>query len=141
MPKATVTDPAPKGGKQPAPRPVSVKVLFQTYAVIWMRDDIWRGCDLTSNDNIGEHNPVLGTMRIRLVPGATENYLRETLLHEILHSCWAMSDLNEKPLPADEDQEENIIARVSHLLATIILDNPDVFAYIGAQLYKKKAPQ
>lgn len=139
MPKATkVKHPARTVDAQPAPRPRSVKVGFLEYVIIWMDDKVWRGDDDRDNSAIGEHVVVQGNIFMRLVPDVHEDYYRETLVHEILHACWAMADLNEKPVAADEDQEETIIARVSNVLISVLKDNPDVVAYLGAQLWKVK---
>ena len=48
----------------------------------------------------------------------------DTLLHEVLHACWAQAALN------DEDDEERIITGLSNTLTQVLKDNPEFLKWI-----------
>lgn len=56
---------------------------------------------------------------------------RDTLIHELLHACFAiqgfppMKDMDEK-----EDQEEWVVKNLTSVLHAVIRDNPELIAYL-----------
>jgi hypothetical protein len=56
--------------------------------------------------------------------------LVETFLHECLHAIWAVAAFCSK------DDEEDIVTRLSPLLLTLFVDNPEIFDLIDRHLYQ-----
>ena len=51
----------------------------------------------------------------------------ETLLHELFHIAWTQGYLSEV---VNHDAEEKVVGILSHQVATMIHDNPDLFKWI-----------
>lgn len=134
MPKATkVNWPPAEKGYRPAPRPTSVKVGFIEYAILWIPNDDWTTPNGQAPDLQGVFSAHDGTIRMRMWKDMHEQMYRETLWHEILHACWwhmALSD--------HDEQEEEIVKRITHASLQVMQDNPDVMAYLSAALYEVK---
>jgi hypothetical protein len=74
---------------------------------------------------------------MRVQEGIHDQLLRETLWHEILHACWWHMGLVNHPV-APDNQEEEIILRITHASLQVLQDNPEVLAYLSAGLYPEK---
>lgn len=124
---------------QPAPRPSSVKVGFYEYAIIWATEEEWLsgGFDVEKQGTCDANG---ARLNIRITPNVHEQILRETLLHEIIHAIWWTLGLREFPIKTKdlEASEEEMVLRLTHPLLAVIQENPDVMAYLGAQLWKVK---
>lgn len=55
--------------------------------------------------------------------------LRETLMHEILHVVWRFANLDQK---WKGDQEESQIETMTPTLVMVMVQNPEVMAYVQA---------
>lgn len=142
MPKATngvVNWPPKEKGYRPAPRPTSVKIGFYELAIKWV-DEEW--AKLYNPELMGQFDANQGHILMRMNDAngnlMNEQILRETLWHEILHGCWWHMGLSEHPVALSEEQEEEIIKRVTHASLQVIQDNPDVMAYLSSLLFATK---
>ena len=55
--------------------------------------------------------------------------LIETFLHECLHALWAIAGF------CGRDEEEDFVTRLSPLLLTLFVDNPEIFDLIDGHLF------
>lgn len=117
-------------------RPTKVKIGYQTFAVRYLKEHEW----LTQGHDEHEGGSSwwgTGVINVRLENGTEqvkEVCLREVLLHEILHQCYEVGNLNKAPLPTDPDvAEEQIVGMLSFPLLQVLQDNPSVFAYISVR--------
>ena len=64
--------------------------------------------------------------KIQIYTGGGGSITRDTLLHEVLHACWAMLALN------DKEEEEKVVNSISSVLIGIIDDprNAKVVSFI-----------
>ena len=94
--------------------PKKVKIGCYTYAV-----RTW--------DTVGEEDGYYGSCSnrhhiIHISTSYSDEKVRATLLHEILHAIWHVWDLE------DEDTEERTISALTHGLMAVINDNPKLLA-------------
>jgi hypothetical protein len=145
MPKATkVKHPAPAKGKQPAPRPTSVRIGHIDFAIRWISDEDWTTPNGQDPSLQGIFYRTDGRINIRVQKDVHEQTLRETLWHEIMHGCWwwmGMTDLPVAPGKDADDQEEDTVLRLTHASLLVMQENPEVMAYLSAGLFKKKVEQ
>jgi len=141
MPKATnaVNWPPKEKGFRPAPRPTSVKIGFYELVIKWVGEEWGKGYD---PNLMGQFDANRGQIAMRLHDASgnlmNEQILRETLWHEVLHGCWWHMGLSDHPVKMDDDQEEEIIKRITHASLQVIQDNPEVMAYLSASLFSTK---
>lgn len=67
---------------------------------------------------------------IELDDGLTENFVRRTLLHEIMHAIWhdqCMSNVNDI---SNNNREEFIVDNMSKGLRAVFVNNPDVAKFL-----------
>jgi hypothetical protein len=112
-------------------RPNAVKVGPFTYEIEWLDNGQW----LTNghSDDFGglsDHEPMV--IRMRATDARSEDSLRETLLHEVLHCVGAVIGINHfTPVADDENNaEEKIVTMTSPTLLGVLRDNPGVLAYL-----------
>jgi len=111
-----------------ARRPKQVVVGPWTYNIEFMSDKEW--LDAGENPDWGGVSAHQETrIRLRMTPTVSEDTLRETLLHEVLHCVWAATQLNHFR-PRKRDYEEQIVAMMSPTLLRVLSDNPAVLAYL-----------
>lgn len=53
----------------------------------------------------------------------------EVMIHEVLHACWSVSNL-----PKSGVEEEQAVEALGIVLTTVIKNNPDLIAWLQAQL-------
>lgn len=120
-------------------RPDSVIVAHRTYHIHWLEQDQWiaEGID----DGLrGWTEHASGRILIRLSfedARSADDMLREIVLHEILHACTSVSMVWNSWGPLDNEKcqefatiEELIIGAMSPVLLRVLLDNPNVLAYL-----------
>ena len=73
-------------------------------------------------DLAGETDAV--NLRIKVMPGVAEDFARETLVHEVLHACFAVSGLDMG------DDEEQIVSRLSPYLFDALRRSPGLADYL-----------
>lgn len=59
--------------------------------------------------------------QIHLQPNMSQDKQHEVLLHEILHACYTLAGLD------DEDDEEEVVNRISPFLLQVLKDNDHLF--------------
>ncbi len=101
--------------------PAAVKVGRRVYAV-----EDWNIRGAVGADRYGECSHTEATIRVCTAYG--RHQAAATLLHEILHAVWCMWRLR------DDDNEERTVGALENGIATVWVDNPQVFAWIGAGL-------
>ncbi len=112
------------------PRPEHVFVSHATYRIQWMTEDEWAAAN--------EPDTAAGVTRssrhfigIRLQPGSAENYLRENLLHEIMHAVYYMAHIETGMNHIDdENREEFIVDSMAGTMLFVLKHNPEVLAYL-----------
>jgi hypothetical protein len=109
-------------------RPKTVKVLVQTYKIMWFNEDQWYAHHL-GQDDAGITQRDSGEIWLRADPTSDEDSLRMTLMHEVLHCCTQATRLD-KYLKEVEDPEEFIVGQVSPVLLQVMNDNPGLMAYL-----------
>jgi hypothetical protein len=118
--------------KKFAARPDTVVIGHQTFSIAYMTEDEW-SAERWPDEAAGvtsEHRAFIG---LRLEDEVTENKLRERLLHEIMHACWAVSNLThlidmDGGLP--NDGEESIMLIQTPPLLMVLRENPHVVKYL-----------
>jgi len=68
---------------------------------------------------------------IRLNSGQSQDSLRDTVLHEVLHAVLWISGAN-KLLTLDDDAEERLTRLLAPWLLTLLRDNPRLLAFLIA---------
>lgn len=117
-----VEDEAPT--PMPPPRttlPQSVRIGYRTYAVKAISP-----IAATSREMFGECDNCLGEIRIRadLDPVKQAN----TLLHEVLHACWYVANVD------DGDNQERTVTALANILTQVWRDNPELVAFLAERL-------
>lgn len=140
MPKNKPKHPERTSAAQPAPRPTNVKIGFYNLVIKWIPEAEWREPNGMDPGLQGQFDANVGRISMRVQTDVHEQMLRETLWHEILHGCWWHMGLTDHPVTDKdgEEQEEQIVKRITHASLQVIQDNPDVMAYLGAQLWQVK---
>lgn len=133
--------PTKVGDLRPAPRPVAVTVGFYELAIKWIPEAEWTKPEGLDPTLCGQFDADKGHILMRVGKDTHEQMLRETLWHEILHACWWHMALSDHPVEKGEEQEEEIIKRITHASLQVVQDNPEVMAYITAQLNRTKVKQ
>jgi hypothetical protein len=109
-----------------------VTVGHQVFSINYLTEDEW-SAERWPDEAAGVTYEHMGFIGLRMEANITENKLRERLLHEILHACWAVSNLThlmdmDGGLPDDMEESIQLIQTVP-LLQTL-RDNPEVVAYL-----------
>jgi hypothetical protein len=117
-----------------ASRPDFIKVGYLPITIEWVENADWK-----QRPEFAEHHGdgglfihAYGTIHIRYEEQTSEQNLKETLLHEILHACWSTTQLNEENPKEWEDAEEQVVGRLSGTLLATLQDNPKVLKYLTA---------
>lgn len=103
--------------------PKSVKVGYRVYRV-----EGWPHNEARASARWGETDRMNFVIRVQ-VDGLPPRQVAETLLHEILHCVYGVWPIYEK------HDEEEIVVAMSAGLATVMVDNPEVFAWIAEALH------
>lgn len=85
-----------------------------TWAVAWRRPE--------RPDLAGETDAV--NLTIKVAPGFAPDFERETLIHELLHACFAVSGLDLG------DDEEQVVSRISPFLFDALRRSPGLRTYL-----------
>ena len=105
--------------------PASVKVGYRTY-----RLELWTEQQATDEDSDGESDHEAGA--IRLDPRMDPQKAGNTVLHELIHAVWYVWSL-----PEENIGEELAVGGITNGLATVLRDNPGLFAWIERNLQKE----
>lgn len=114
-------------------KPTSIKVGALTYTVHWSAEEWLERPDEGRNEGDWAltNNPKLG---IWIWPELNEQNKRGSLLHEVLHTMFAVSGANVRNAVGAGDEhfdiEEYTISRIEGPLYAFLIDNPEVLAYI-----------
>jgi hypothetical protein len=103
--------------------PEAVKIGYRTFRI-----EDWEPGAAATKARFGECDTNAGVIRISRMFGAAK--AANTLLHEILHGCYAVFCIDA------EDDEEQTVSAVANALSTVWRDNPDVLNWIGRQLLR-----
>lgn len=112
--------PIPKG------LPAAVKIGWKDFNIV-----PWNRVDASSCSRYGECRHMQGEIRIdetALEGGYGPRKAANTLLHEIMHACFAQSTLEKG------DDEERIVTCLSNMLSGAMRDSPDVFEWLMREL-------
>lgn len=104
-------------------RPKRLRIGPHTWSVRWGRGDVLRHAP--AGDAVGVCD--YPSLTIAVEPARSEDYMRHTLLHEVLHACVRASDP-----PLDDEHEELAISAMTGPLLAALRDNPPLVAYIMA---------
>lgn len=104
--------------------PRQVHVGYRDYAIIR-----WDSHESKSEGCLGQTDNLLAMIKVDAFlidrdPVKTAN----TLLHEILHACWYVGDIE------DSDKQEKVVTVIANQLAQLWRDNPAVVTYLDAAL-------
>lgn len=119
-------------------RPTQVVVGPFKYSITWVEHKNWHEVEPEHDDANGvtwsDHAKIL--VRLGNEDGAYNiQVLQSNLLHEILHACAFMSNMNDQSVPKDPDiawVEEQVVGVVSRPLLGVLRDNPKVLEYLTA---------
>lgn len=106
------------------PFPVSVRVGYREYRIVR-----WDKHDSRAEHQWGQTRHA--QLEIRVCEMTLESNPVEsanTLLHEILHACWSVGDID------DKDEQEKTVTVLANQLTQVWRDNPSVVAWLDAQL-------
>lgn len=114
------------------PRPDGVVVGHQTFHIAYLTEDEWSE-QRWPDEAAGVTAEHMGFIGLKLEAGISENKLRERLLHEIGHACWAVTNLThlidmDGGLP--DDVEESIMLIQTPPLLMVLRQNPTVTAWL-----------
>jgi hypothetical protein len=102
--------------------PSTVQVGFKTYKIIE-----WHAAKATAANGMGECDRF--SLEIRIRTDLPLQQVQNTLLHEVLHACWDIAELDRTP------SEEAVVTLLSTTLLKVAQDNPKVIKFIfGGQL-------
>lgn len=113
-------------------RPNKVKIGHAVLPIKYHKESGWKGKDYPM-DKAGLSWWSGQEIHIRLEQEGEalgEAALKETLLHEILHMCWAVANMDGQGKVAADDLEEWTVSNLSFPLMQVMVDNPKVFAYL-----------
>lgn len=104
--------------------PTSIKVGYRLYKV-----ERWAPIEANARGMFGECCHTTGFIRVSDVLVETDWVkAANTLLHEILHACWYVGDLE------DESKQEKTVTVLANQLSAVMRDNPEAFAWIASAL-------
>lgn len=109
-------------------RPSKVKVLTVTYTIHWLTEDQWYAARL-DGESVGVTERDQASIAMRADSLASEDALRATLTHEIMHACTQSSRV-ESNLGAVSDGEEFFISIIAPLFLHVLQTNPAVTKYL-----------
>lgn len=113
-----------------ATRPDHVFVGHMTFAIDYLTEDEW-GQANEDDDWCGVTRHSAASIRVRLVPNANEQHVKETTLHEILHCVWSATGLNHVHDSFNSDnREEQLITIMSPALLFVLQQNPHVMKWL-----------
>ena len=98
--------------------PKSIRVGFRTYRI-----EDWRPQSAASRGVYGEHSSMEGEIRIDRSYGPIKT--ADTLLHELLHACFAVGALQ------DNDDEERTVTVLAHQMTQVMRDNRELVEWLA----------
>lgn len=102
------------------PFPTNVRVGYRDYRI-----QIWPRSEARSEDRFGLCSDVRALIQIdQQIVEEEPIKAANTLMHEILHACHAVGDLQKG------DDEERIVRTIANQLSQVWRDNPGVIAYL-----------
>lgn len=116
------------------PRPTSLHIGIAEWSVEYLTAKAWK--KRLGSNNAGETHPA--THSIYVVTDhpsgqCAETFLRDTVLHEILHACFHESNIrNTMQALKRGDLEEAIVGAVSGPLLSALRDNPALTKWLLA---------
>jgi len=102
--------------------PKRVRIGYRSYRVVE-----WPEHEARAAGRYGETDRLSHVIRIQ-VRGVPVNQAAETLLHEIMHCIYEGQGVHQG------DDEERTVSAVSIGLASAMVSNPDVFAWIAKRI-------
>lgn len=108
-------------------RPKKIVVGHVTYRVHYYEEAEWLGGP-QDNDLVGYYEAPQACIHIRLVPNCHENFLREVMVHEIIHAVWFHQNIRD--VEVDESGEEKVVANVALGLLPVLRQNPKLMAWL-----------
>jgi hypothetical protein len=113
-------------------RPTRAKVGYQVYTIGWLDESEWEAAGLPDNTN-GATRPSHGIIAIRLGFNRSEEWYRETLVHELLHACFAVSRIDVYMDDKVLDAEELVCNTQAPMLLALFRENPKVLRYLTGE--------
>lgn len=119
-------------------RPAHVRVGPHTLEIVYLTHKKWTKRGLPG-DKVGQFS--LQTSHIHIATSDlqdkySETYLRDILMHEIMHAVWEVGGLTsalDNGIPQEVSAlDEQVVGQMSPILLGVLLDNPDVLAYLLA---------
>lgn len=116
-------------------RPAKVVVGGWPFSITWLSEDMWlKTFDEEYIDKAGRCSTGSLTIDIRTGYGGTESHpevLKEILLHEIIHACFGITNLNNTLLDLrKKDIEEAVTGALSISLVAVLRENRSVRDYL-----------
>lgn len=108
--------------------PQPIKVGYRTFKIEWFTPL----AEVRSN-RYGEMDFAAQTIILSSI--LDRQQAAETLMHEILHAIWRVWEMPDTPR---QISEEDAVGHLSNGLATVIADNPGLFAWIESNLTHQK---
>jgi hypothetical protein len=116
-------------------RPTKARIGWATWDIYWIPDEKWDeiGSEVApdwSGGTIGTRHAIY----MRVMKTMDEQYLRETLFHEIQHACWVMSNAcnfwRHMSRNKMDEFEEMVIGASSGTLLAALQDSPGLRSYL-----------
>ncbi len=113
-------------------RPTKVKVGWMEYDILWVSHQMWpAGRQSSLGVTFSNRSEILMREGDEESPVYSEIQLRETLLHEILHAVYHVTNLTTNPVQTD-NPEEYVVGVLAGPVLAVLRDNPKVLAYLLA---------
>ena len=94
-----------------------------------IRSDADTAAGLRENGNRAETRAE--RLLILLDPDLPQSLLAESLLHEVLHACWAQTPL--RCAEGIKDSEEDIVTALAPLIVGVLRSSPELVALVGGK--------
>jgi len=109
-------------------RPTKVKVLTVTYDIHWLTEDEWYKARL-DGDAVGMTERDMASICLRADSTASEDALRATLTHELMHACTQAMRVDSE-LANVSDGEEFFVSIIAPTFLHVLQANPAVVKYL-----------
>lgn len=101
--------------------PKTIRIGYRDFSV-----ESWPSAIAMASDRLGECDKLNGILRV------SDNLdgikAANTLLHEVMHACWELAELD------DKDEEEKTVGCLANQLTQVWRDNPKLVAFLNSQL-------